>query len=134
MASFTLDGVTHEYLMPDPDHGPDDTHSWTYGKYPKVMASVPLAGGGTLDVYAHAERWNPSHVLVAWRDDNDHSHWAWVPAGDVRRVTDSEWDIEEYRRCPEHLRTVRWGSRPPRLPAGLSSRGDSRELQLPQAL
>jgi hypothetical protein len=94
-------------------HSPAKTISWEYGAYPKVMASVPLAGGATVDVYAHASRRNPSYVLVAWSDDGDHKHWAWVPAGDVRCVTDSEWDIEEYRRCPEKLRAIRWGNQLP---------------------
>ncbi|MFF2029518.1 hypothetical protein [Arthrobacter sp. NPDC058192] len=111
MASFTLDRTAYEYLRPDPGHPAEETRSWEYGNYPKVMASVPLAGGATLDVYAVAERWNPSYILVAWGDDADHKHWAWVPAGNVRRVTDSEWDIEEYRRCPEKLRAIRWGNR-----------------------
>lgn len=77
------------------------------------MANVPLTGGGTVDVYAEAERWNPSYVLVAWTDAGDHKHWAWIPAGNVRRVTDSEWDIDEYRHCPEKLRAIRWGDRLP---------------------
>lgn len=113
MASFTFDGVTYEYLRPDPGHQPEDAKSWDYGKHPKVMATVPLAGGGTVDVYAVAERWNPSHILVSWGDDDWHAHWAWVPAGNVRKVTDSEWDINEYRHCPEHLRSIRWGHRLP---------------------
>lgn len=113
MASFTLDGETHEYLRPDPGHRPEDAKSWEYGKYPKVMASLPLADGGTVDVYAHADRWNPSHILVSWLDDDRHVHWAWIPAGNVRRVTDSEWDIEEYRRCPDNLRGIRWSDRLP---------------------
>lgn len=75
MASFTLDGETYEYLRPDPGHA-EETHSWTYGAYPKVMATLPLAGGRTKDVYAVAERWNPSHILVSWADDEGHSHWA----------------------------------------------------------
>lgn len=106
MASFTLDGETFEYLRPDPGHSPEEAKSWTYGSYPKIRASLPLADGGTVSVYAHAERWNPSHILVRWADDGDHGHWAWIPAGNVERVNDSEWDIEEYRRCP-----VRWGNR-----------------------
>jgi hypothetical protein len=113
MASFTLDGQDYEYLRPDSGHPPERTGSWEYGKYPKVMASLPLASGGTVDVYAHADRWNPSHILVSWVDDEWHHHWAWVPAGNVRRVTDSEWDIEEYRRCPEHRRGIRWAARLP---------------------
>jgi hypothetical protein len=112
MASFTLEGITYEYLRPDPGHDPEAAKSWTYGMYPKVMATVPLTSG-TVDVYAYANRWNPFHVLVTWQDDEWHSHWAWIPAGNVRRVTDSEWDIEEYRRCPEHLRGVQWGDRLP---------------------
>lgn len=108
MASFTLDGRTYEYVRPDSGHQPEDAKSWEYGKRPRVMAV-----GGTVDVYAHAERWNPSHILVSWADDDLNVHWAWVPAGNVRRVTDSEWDIEEYRHCPEGLRRVQWGNRLP---------------------
>src|SRR2546423_877238 len=108
MASFTLGGVTYEYLTPDPGGQPEDARSWTYGQYPKVVAGLPLAAGGMVDVSANADRWNRTHVLASWLDDAWHRHWAWVPAGNVRRVTDSEWDIEEYRRCPEHLRHVRW--------------------------
>ena len=113
MASFTLDGETFEYLDPDPGHQPEDPHSWTYGNYPKIRAALPLADGGTVTVCAVAERWNPSHVLVSWADDDRRSHWAWIPAGNLHRVDDSEWDIEEYRRCPENLRQVRWSNRLP---------------------
>lgn len=74
---------------------------------------MALAGGGVIDVYARAERWNPSHILARWEDDGRRPHWAWIPAGSVRRVTDSEWDIFEYRRCPANLRGVRWGGRLP---------------------
>jgi hypothetical protein len=112
MTLFILDGITYEYLRPDPGIDPDATHSLTYGEYPKVIATLPLAAG-TVDVYAYASRWNPSHILVSWQDDEYHAHWTWVPAANVRRVTDSEWDIEEYRRCPEHLRGVSWRNRPP---------------------
>jgi hypothetical protein len=107
MASFTLDGETYEYLRPDPGHPPDKIRSWEYRDYPKIMASVPLPRGATMDVYAVAEGWNLSYILVSWADDGDHAHWAWIPADNVRRVTDSEWDIEEYRRCPENLRAIR---------------------------
>ena len=113
MPSFTLDGEFFEYLQPDSGHGPEEAKSWTYGAYPKVRAAVPLEGGGKVSVYASAERWNPSSVLVRWYDDGRHSHWAWIPEGSVERVTDSEWDIEEYRRCPEKFRPIRWGDRLP---------------------
>jgi hypothetical protein len=72
-----------------------------------VLATLPLANGGTVTVYALAERWNPSHVLANWANDGRHARWAWIPAGNVERVTDSDWDIEEYRRCPENLRGIR---------------------------
>lgn len=113
MPNFKLDGESFEYLQPDSGHGPDEAQSWTYGAYPKVRASVPLADGGAVHVYAWAERWNPSSVLVRWADDGRHAHWAWIPAGNVERVTNSDWDIEEYRRCPENLRSIRWGNRLP---------------------
>ena len=112
MASFTLDGQTYEYTRHDP--GPTEhIGSWEYGKYPKIIATLPLAGGATVDVYAHADRWNPTHILVSWLDDEYRPHWSWIPAGNVRRVTDSEWDVEEYRRCPENLRHIRWAGRLP---------------------
>ncbi|MET1086948.1 MAG: hypothetical protein ABWY04_07490 [Arthrobacter sp.] len=104
MASFTLDGTTYEYLRPDPGHDPR-----TRGR---MGTTVPLASGA-VDVYARAQRWNPSHILVAWADDGRHSHWAWMPAGNVERLSDSEWDVEEYRRCPDNLRHIRWGNRLP---------------------
>lgn len=100
MASFTLEGETFEYLKPDPGHPPEEAKSWTYGNYPKIRARVPLADGGTVSVYAVAERWNPSHVLVGWADDGRHSHWAWIPVGNVERISDSEWDWPVDSRIP----------------------------------
>jgi hypothetical protein len=44
-----------------------------------------------------------------------HALWAWTPAGKIRSVPDSEWDIEVYRRCLENLRGVRWGLTTARL-------------------
>lgn len=112
MSRFTLDGEAHEYLTPSGGH-PEDARSWTYGEYPKVSAALPLTDDGTVTVYAEAQRWTSTHILCAWKDDEDHGHWAWVPKDNVRTVTESEWDIEEYRRCPEHLCGVRWGKRLP---------------------
>ena len=112
MPTFTLDGITYDYVRSEPGPG-DDARSWEYGHLPKVSADVPLASGGTVTVYANADRWTADRIIVSWRDDGDHSHWAWVPSANVRRVTDSEWDIEEYRRCPVNLRHIRWGKRLP---------------------
>lgn len=112
MAAFALDGETYGYQTPG-GGDPEQIHSWAYGAYPKIRAALPLTKGGTVTVYGHAQRWSPTHILIAWTDDTGHAPWAWVPAGNVERVTDSEWDIEEYRRCPDHLRGIRWGSRLP---------------------
>lgn len=112
MPSFVLNGTTYGFLSPDPGDL-EGTHSWEYGKWPKVRATLALQGGGTLDVFARAERWNHSHILVRWEDDDYRPHYAWIPAGSVHRVTDSEWDIWEYHRCPAELRGVRWGKRLP---------------------
>ena len=112
MPTFTLDGVTYEYLQPDGGR-PEEARSWEYGSWPKVHAQVPLAGGGAAPAYGRAERWTPTHILVRWLDDDGHPHSAWLPYASVRRVSDSEWDIEEFHRTPEWLRPVRWGSRLP---------------------
>lgn len=42
MASFTLNGMTFEYLKPAPDRPSEVCRSWTHGQYPKVMAALPL--------------------------------------------------------------------------------------------
>jgi hypothetical protein len=105
------DGESYEYLKQDPGHT-EETRSWEYAKYPRVIATLPLPAG-TVDVYTIAERWNSSHILVSWLDDGRQPHRAWIPAGNARRVSDSEWDVEEYRRCPENLRHIRWGNRLP---------------------
>jgi hypothetical protein len=64
-------------------------------------------------VFGEAARRGHDHVIVSWRDDAWQTHWAWIPAANVRRLTESEWDIIEYHRCPEKLRGIKWGSRLP---------------------
>lgn len=118
MASFTLDGITYEYLRPDPGHDPEAAHSWTYGQYPKVMATLPLSDG-TVDVYAVAERWNPSFILVSWQDDEWHAHWAWIPRR--KRPPRQRLRMGHRRIPPLPGKTPRrpLGEPAPRLPAGL---------------
>ncbi|MFS0718831.1 hypothetical protein ABC337_05100 [Arthrobacter sp. 1P04PC] len=114
MPSFTLDGVTYTYTQ-EPPGRPAETHSWQYGRYPKVrvtLCTVPLP----LSVYALAARWNGDSILVEWEDDDRRKHWTWVDGAAVERATASEWDIWEYHRCPENLRGVRWGDRLPGFP------------------
>lgn len=112
MPSFRLSGITYGFLSPDPGDL-ENTQSWEYDEWPKVVATLALAGGGTLDVYARGERWTPSHILVSWEGDDYVPRNAWIPAGSVRCVTDSDWDIWEYHRCPPELRALRWGDRLP---------------------
>jgi hypothetical protein len=111
MPSFTLGGVTHDYLTPKaPGQG---VQSWEYGHWPRVEAAVPLAGGGTVPLYGEAMRWAPESILARWMDDDGHFHMAWLPSSAVRRLTPSEWDVIEFHACPENLRHVRWGKRLP---------------------
>ena len=112
MPSFTLNGITYGFLSPDPGDL-EGTQSWEYGKWPKVTATLALQGGGTLKVFARAERWKHSHILARWEDDDYRPHYAWIPANSIHRVTDSEWDIGDYGRCPENLRAARWRHRLP---------------------
>lgn len=113
MPSSIVDRTTYEFENPKGFESPDEVHSWEYGNYPKVVASVSVTSGARVDVYGDATRWSLTHISVSWMDDAQHTHWAWMPKDDVRQVTDSEWDIEEYSRCPENLRSIRWGNRLP---------------------
>jgi hypothetical protein len=113
MPTFTLTGVEYDYLAPKLEGDPEDVYSWEYGKWPKVEAAVPLKAGGSVNVYGETMRWGHGHVLTRWLDDEGHTHSAWIPKGNVRRLTASEWDIIEYHRTPENLRMIRWGNRLP---------------------
>jgi hypothetical protein len=113
MPSFTQDGTTYQYRKPLGFKRPEDVQSWEYGRYPKVLAAVPLADGGTVDVYGESTRWSPTHISVQWVDHHGHTNWAWIPKGNVRRARDSEWDIDQYRRCADVNRAIRWGNRLP---------------------
>lgn len=111
MGSFTLESISYEFLEPAFEGAPEDVHSWEYGKWPKVRAAIPLVDGGTVQVYGEASRWNQHQIIVSWQDDDRHPHWAWIPAANVERVTDSDWDVEEYRKWPPDMRGIRWGNR-----------------------
>jgi hypothetical protein len=111
--SFLLGGVTYEYVHSERVGPHEDIRSWEWGSYPKVHAQVSLKAGGTVAVYAEATHWNKTQISVQWYDDDKVSLAAWLPKESVRPVTDSEWDIDEYNRCPEWLRMVQWGKRFP---------------------
>jgi hypothetical protein len=99
MPWFTLDGQSYEYLRADPGRASEEARSRDYGDYPRVLATVPLADGGTVKVHAVAARWNsnPSHIFVAWADDDMRAHWAWIPGGNVECLGESDGDGDEYR-------------------------------------
>ncbi|MFS2090543.1 hypothetical protein [Paenarthrobacter nicotinovorans] len=67
----------------------------------------------TVAVYAEATHWNTTQIHIRWYDDNKDNLIAWIPRHHVRPVTESEWDIDQYNRCPENLRSIRWGNRMP---------------------
>ncbi|WNT44928.1 hypothetical protein SEA_ABBYDAISY_33 [Arthrobacter phage AbbyDaisy] len=113
MPSFTLHGERYEYLTPPKPERLHQIQSWEYPHWPRVEAQVPLSEGGTVLVYGEASRWSPEQVHVRWTDDEDHFHQAWLPTANVRRLTDSEWDIIQYHQCPENLRHIQWGKRLP---------------------
>lgn len=71
---------------------------------------MSLAAGGTVQVYGESTRWSPTHISVPWVDHVGHTNWAWIPKENVRRATDSEWDIGQYRRCAEVNRVIRRGT------------------------
>lgn len=113
MPTCILAGVAYDYLAPTIEGDPDEVRSWEYGHWPKVEAAVPLMTGGTVRVYGEASRWGHGHIIVSWFGDERHPHWAWIPTGNVRRMTDSEWDVIEYHQCSPGRRGFRWGSRMP---------------------
>lgn len=61
-----------------------------------------------MQVYAVEERGNPLMRPCGLGRRSAARALAWIPAGNVERVSDSERDIEESRRFPEHLRAIRW--------------------------
>lgn len=113
MPTFTLAGVSYDYVDAKLEGDLEEIHSWEYGKWPRVEASVPLNGGGTVSVYGEAMRWGHGLILSRWRDDEGHMHSAWIPKDNARRLTASEWDIIEYHQTPPERRPIRWGKRLP---------------------
>lgn len=113
MPKFTLAGASFEYLASEFEGDREDIHSWEYGQWLRVESEIPLQDPRTVSVYGEAMRWGNSQILIRWGDDEGHMHSAWLPKGNVRRLTASEWDIIEYRKCPPELRAIRWRKRLP---------------------
>lgn len=110
---FELEGVTYEFMEVARIGPVEDVRSWPLDGRPKVHAQIPLKTGGTIAVYAHATHWSKTQISVQWYDDDKISLATWLPKESVRPVTESEWDIDEYNRCPEMLRVIQWGKRMP---------------------
>ena len=90
-ARFVLDGAEYEHAAPRPEIAPGRVRRFVYGGEPKVIAKVPLAGGGTVEVHGYATHYTQDWVSLAWTDDVFSHCTCWVPATDVRRPAEGEW-------------------------------------------
>jgi hypothetical protein len=88
---FQLDGTVYERGNVDPPLAAGSVRRFTTGEEPKVIARVPLAGGGTVEVHGYATHYTREWVIVVWNDDNFHQFDCWTPAADVRRPGEGEW-------------------------------------------
>lgn len=88
---FQLDGIAYEYADPKPELAAGSVRRFTTGEEPRVIAQVPLAGGGAVEVHGYATHYTREWVTVVWNDDNIHHFDCWVPATDVRRPGEGEW-------------------------------------------
>lgn len=88
---FLLDGTLYEHANPEPPLVAGSVRRFTTGSEPEVIAQVPLAGGGTVEVHGYATHYNREWVAVVWNDDNIQGFDCWTPAADVRRPGEGEW-------------------------------------------
>lgn len=88
---FLQGGTTYEHADLQPDMLAGSVRRFTYGTEPHVIAQVPLAGGGTVEVHGYAAHYSSDWVIVEWNDDNVQHFSCWVPAADVRRPREGEW-------------------------------------------
>ena len=87
---FEMDGVVYQHADRRPDFTGHTVRTFTYGEEPQVIAQVPLANGGTIEIHGYATHWTQDDVAVAWTDDRGSQHTCWVPATDIRRAAD-DW-------------------------------------------
>ncbi|ALV43102.1 hypothetical protein AU252_19680 [Pseudarthrobacter sulfonivorans] len=88
---FTLDGTAYEHANPTPQLVAGSVRRFPSGTEPRVIAQVPLAGGGTVEVHGYATHYTQEWVSIEWNDDNIQHFACWVPAADVRRPGEDEW-------------------------------------------
>lgn len=90
-AQFQLEGTTYECAAQQPELAAGSVRRFTSGEEPKVIAQVPLAGGGKVEVHGYATHYNREWVTVVWNDENFQQIDCWAPAADVRRPGEAEW-------------------------------------------
>lgn len=88
---FALAGAGYEHADLQPPLPAESVRRFTLGNEPHVIAQVPLAGGGTVEVHGYATHYNQEWVTVVWNDDNFQQFNCWVPAADVQRAAEDEW-------------------------------------------
>ncbi|WP_461172259.1 hypothetical protein M1D93_14845 [Arthrobacter sp. Z1-9] len=88
---FTLDGMEYEHADPQPEVNITDVTRFEHRTEPYVIAQVPLAGGGTVEVHGYATFYSQDWVDIVWTDDNSNHMGCWVPAADVGRPAEGEW-------------------------------------------
>ena len=86
-----LDRTMYEHANPEPELAAGSVRRFELGTEPEVIAQVPVAGGGTVEVHGYATFYSREWVDVVWTDDNFQHFDCWVPAADVRRPTEGEW-------------------------------------------
>lgn len=86
-----LDGTEYEHANPTPELAAGSVRRFVSGTEPHIIAQVPLAGGGTVEVHGYATHYTREWVAVVWNDDNIQNFDCWVPAADVRRPAEGEW-------------------------------------------
>jgi hypothetical protein len=88
---FLLDGAAHKHANPEPELAAGSVRRFAWGTEQQVIAQVPLAGGGTVEVHGYATHYTRDWVTVVWNDDDIQHFDCWVPAADVRRPAEGEW-------------------------------------------
>ncbi|GAA3399434.1 hypothetical protein GCM10011577_01100 [Pseudarthrobacter polychromogenes] len=88
---FQLDGTAYEHADPEPPLPAESVRRFKAGEEPKVIAQVPLAGGGAVEVHGYATHYTRDWVSMVWNDDEFHQFDCWTPAADVRRPGEGEW-------------------------------------------
>lgn len=103
---FVLSGTEYD-LAPRPAIARAGPVQWmTYGGEPKVVANVPLAYGGTVEVHGYATHYNQDWVTAVWTDDTFQHLNCWVPSAAVRCAEES---AHPHRRRSARSLVTKWG-------------------------